>query len=143
MAMREQVVKEIDGYKYQINPMPPSKSIALLTSIMKVAGVSGVKDVDAAAGALFSNLADDAVLKIVQNALVGVIFLKPEEGSEVQLIKPAVAECFDAHFQQFPFTHLFKVVWASLEANFSDFFVAMAKGEKGGFMEKIKGHLGM
>lgn len=140
--MREQIVKEIDGFKYQFNPMAPSKAIALLTSIMKVAGVSGSSSTDKAAEALFANLADDAVLRIVQNALVGVIFLKPEGETGVQVIKPAVAECFDAHFQQFPFTHLFKVVWASLETNFSDFFSEMAKGGKGGFLEQIKNHLG-
>lgn len=131
--MRQMVQKEIDGQKYNINPMAPTKAVKLISRIMKLVGGSasakagdGIETQDIAAK-LLERLDEELVLNIVKDSLDGVNFIKPEGDSEVKFIKAQVADIIDAHFGQFPLTHLFKVVWASLEVNFGDFF-----GESGG-----------
>ena len=123
---------EIDGEKYQVMPLSTSKSIAVLSEALKIAGLSlkngmifdekglGLEsilsqniDIAKIFGDILSNLNSKNVNTIVCDLLCATM----HTGSG--MLTPAT---IDVHFSR-RLPHLFKVVKAVAEVEYKDFFV--------------------
>ncbi len=121
---KEMIKKPIDGHEYLIGQLTTTKQLKLLARLNRVllgplgnlAGdtdkeieLSKMKfDVKAACEALAANLTEDVVVQIVVELMEPVM----RDGKPID---------FDTDFQG-EMKHLFKVVGASMEAQFGDFF---------------------
>ena len=124
--MREAITREIDGEEYTFHQLAPKKSLRVLTKLMKILGGTAGKAVSSAsssadllngvdAGSIISGIAErldeDEVIVIVDIMFSTV--LHSGEGD--------VSKAFDKLFGGRVF-HLIKVLQASLEVEYQDFF---------------------
>ena len=136
---KELIEKTIDGETYQIGQATTSKQLVLLTrlnrlileplgslagSAEKFTDLENMQlDIKAATAALAKNLDEKIVLATVKELLEVVIYNGQVVG-------------FDVHFQG-RLGHMFKVVYAVLEAQYADFFEGLS-GFRGSVLQALK-----
>ncbi len=124
--MRQLIKKTIDGEKYSFGCLPATTSLRILTKLSKmiaspIAGALGT-------GSLQEILERDLNIPLI----VGMMADRMDEDEIIGIIKTlasqilheptgAIGECFDTFFSG-RVAHLIKVIQASLEAEYSDFF---------------------
>lgn len=124
--MRQLIKKTIDGEKYSFGCLPATTSLRVLTKLSKIianpiAGAIGT-------GTLRENLERELNIPMV----VGMLADRMDEDEIIGIIKTlasqilheptgAIEPCFDTYFSG-RMGHLLKVIQASLEAEYSDFF---------------------
>lgn len=129
---KELIEKTIDGTAYQIGQATTSKQLKILTRLNKLImeplgvlagdsknlqqGKEMKLDIEACCKALAGNLEEETVLATVKELMEVVI----ANGKAVE---------FDLHFQG-RLKHLFKVVYAVLEAQYGDFFEGLGDVRK-------------
>jgi hypothetical protein len=113
---------EVDGISYQIGQLMPTKSIKLLTRILKIVGrpagmlTNSYQALDVVIGAITDKLEEETVVQLLQDILSTTVCMKEDSG------KGSVADNFDIHFIEYGLNHLFKLVRESLEVLYGDFF---------------------
>lgn len=125
--MREPVKKTIDGEEYIFCQLPPKKSMKLLTRILRIIGPAlGVVVGDK------TKIDDIANLDIKPGMIVSELCSRLDENEVEHIVdtllsqvhhcgKGELSKVFDEHFGgRLP--HLFNVVFAALEVEYSDFF---------------------
>ena len=129
---KEVAEKTIDDHKYLIGQMTTTKQLKLLARLNRIllgpignlAGDTDKEvdlnklnlDIKGACNALAENLDEETVLRIVKDLLEPVL----RDGQKIE---------FDTDFQG-EMKHLFKVVKASMEEQFGDFFEDLTDGIK-------------
>ncbi|BBO74398.1 hypothetical protein DSCW_18150 [Desulfosarcina widdelii] len=125
---REAVVKIIDDHEYTFHQMPPKQSMKLLLRIFKIVGAPAGAVADGAKANFKSLMDADLDISRIMGALCDRIDENEVEGIVDDLLSQAickgrgeVSRNFDSIFKgRLP--HLFKVVGAALQAEYSDFF---------------------
>ena len=149
MRNRKEVI--IDGVKYDIGPISPTKSVKLMTKITKVLGPSLVKmlkdgfdpkknladldigelNLDEVFAEFFDRLDEDELQSVMTTLLSSSL----HSGTEViQGLGTITEDKFDVIFQDTGVLHMFKVVKESVGVTYSDFFAG-----NGGLLSKLKG----
>lgn len=149
MRSRKEVI--IDGVKYDIGPISPTKSVKLMTKITKVLGPSLVKilkegfdpkkdlaEMDVGQmnlSEVFSEFFDRLEEDELQNVMVTLLSSSMHNGTEGSKGMGIItADKFDMVFQDTGILHMFKVVKESIGVTYSDFFEG-----NGGILSKVKG----
>ena len=123
---RDPIKKEIDGVYYTFYQLPPRKSLKLLIRIFKIIGTplgnavdsqdtESILDKNFNLGAVVSSLCDRLDINEVESIIDQLLSQATLDGLG------EVSKNFDVIFGG-RIAHLFKVVYAGMEAEYSDFF---------------------
>ena len=126
---REETQKTIDGEEYTFYKMKATTSLRLLTRLFKIVGapagaaingistddIKGVLDKEINIGDMVTSLCDRLDEYIVEQTNLDILSQTVHKGSG------RVKDKFDDHFKG-RIGHMFKVVTAALQAEYSDFF---------------------
>lgn len=138
--MTETHALDLDGFTYGVTQLPAMRATKLLARLGRLAGPAllqlvgdlrsgGLADADLSglgetARQFFAGLTD-AELESVIRELLGTVTVTTLEGKTAP-----VMPVFDTHFQG-RLDALFRLLWFALEANYGNFFVALAGAAKG------------
>ena len=128
--MRETVKKTIDNQEYEFGQFPATGSLKILTRLAKIVGDPLGMFATAFGSDPKKNFLDQNISGDVINKAVKILVSNLDENEVIDIVKALMSQVlcegkpivnFDVHFQG-RLGHLFKVIKACIEVQYSDFF---------------------